>query len=487
VLARVALLESKPFWRDEAWVASLSGEPLDWTMSGPRKAVPVGFLAVTRLMGGLPLPPEIALRLLPLAAGLAAILVVATLVRRLGGGRTTAVLALFLGAGLQGLIYYSRELKPYSLDLLLAALVPLLSLDTLHSRAPFARRRPAWAGLAVVALVAPWLSFGSVFCLSATFALATVFWWRRAHSEARGAWVVILLLWLLSFGALFELALETQANNPRMLNEWADDMAFLHGAPLLQQPLIGLGAYAHTSLAYLFPEVWGAALALILVGVLAAPRASRRVLGGLFLVTALGVVGAAILERYVLTQGRLLLFTAPAYISFAALGLLALARRLSPARGPGLALGATALFASLWCVQSIAHRLPPYRDDPRLYFRFDILHDLEPIIESARLLAAPGEPVFVSRYSGEMFRYYSRGRLPLATICTRFNCRNEPPVVYDWARGVERRGFMILLDSDDGPARRAILDDAGCDASVVAQARGARLLRVTRRTARAGG
>jgi hypothetical protein len=222
----------------------------------------------------------------------------------------------------------------------------------------------------------------------------------------------------------------------------------------------------------------------VAIGCLSARRAPRRILGGLFLFTAGVTIAAALAHRYVLVQGRLLLFAAPPVVIFAALGLQALGRRLSRSHGPALALAAAMLVSMAWSVEAIRHRLPPYRDDPRLYFRFDILHDLAPMIESARLLAAPGEPVFVSRYSGEIFRYYSRGRLPQATVCTRVNCRDEGPAVRSWLRGVERRGYMLLLDSDDVPGRRQIADQEGCDVQVVAQARGTRLWRVTRRAAR---
>jgi hypothetical protein len=486
-VTRALLLEAKPFWRDEAWVAALSLEPFDPTMSGPRKAVPVGFLALTKLAGDLPLPPEVALRLLPFAGGLAAILALAALARRLGCGRGTATVVLWLGAGLQAFVYYSRELKPYSLDLLIAGLAPLLALQTLRSRGPVRRRREAWLALAGLALVSPWMSFGSLLCVPATLGVATLLWWPRAGSAARRAWTGVVLAWLASVAALYAVALGVQSTSSRMVSDWAGDMAFLFDAPPVLRPLVGLRAYLEILLVYLFHEAWVPAVILVAIGFVGAPRAARRVLGGLALATAVATIAAALAHRYVLAQGRLLLFAAPPVVILLALGLQALGRRLSPRRGPALALAAAALAATAWSAQAIRHRLPPYRDDPRLYFRFDILHDVEPLIESARLLAAPGEPVFVSRYTGEIFRYYRRGRLPQATVCTRSNCRNEPPVVYDWALGVERRGFMIVLDADDGPDRRAILEDAGCDAWIAAQARGARLLRVTRRTPRAGG
>lgn len=481
LVVRAALLESKPFWRDEAWVASLSVEPLDWSMRGPGKAVPVGFLALTRLAGRLPVAPELALRLLPFAAGVAAILVLAALARRLGGGRTSAAVVLWIGAGLPAFVYYSRELKPYALDLLFSGLVPLLAIATLHSRVAPSRRGAAWLWLFMVLVAAPWLSFGSTFCVSATLAVASLCWWRRARRAARERWTLAVLLWLLSFATVFVFALRSQASNPRLLDAWAGDMAFITSAAPALRVVRAFSSYAHTSLSYLFPGVWPAVALLILVGFVAWPGTGRRLLALLFCVTAVEVVAAALLERYVLTQGRLLLFAAPTYVLFAAAGLLRLGRLLGPSAGPWLATGVAALASCYWSVLAIEHRIPPYRDDPSLYFRFDVIHDVDAVIGSLQLLASPGEAVFISRYSGEAFRFYNHGRVSDATVCTRLNCRNEGPALQAWIETVQRRGWMVLLDADDVPGRREIVEKAGCDIRIAAQARGARLWRLTRR------
>ncbi len=484
-LGRGLFLEDKPFWRDEAWVAVVAGEPLQSSVAGPRRSAPVGFVAVTRLFAHLPLPPEVGLRLVPLAAGLGALLAMAALARRLGGGRQGAVLALWLGAGLQGLIYYSRELKPYSLDLLFAALFPLLAMNTLHGRSGPRRRKGAWLALFLVAVFAPWTSFGSVFCAAATFVVATLLWWRRAGPDARRLWALAGFCWLVSFIGLFAFALDSHSSTPRMAIDWGPDMAFVYEAPLWRQPVNASWLYLETSLRYLFQDFWPVAVALILLGLVAGPRPARRLLGAVFLLVSAEVVATALLHRYVLSSGRLLLFTAAAYVLLAALGLRRAAAWLGPA-GPRLALCLVAAGAIAATADSVRHRLPPYVDDPRQYFRYDVLHDLEPTIAAASLLVRPGEPVFVSRYAGEAFRYYGRGRLADATVCTRLNCRNEGPAVQAWMRGVERRGYMLLLDSDDGPGRRLIAAQEGCDVAVVAQARGTRLWRVTRRQPRGG-
>src|SRR4029079_14835025 len=115
VAVRVAFLADKAFWRDEAWVALLVRDPLQAATDG--RAAPFGFLLLTRLVAAIsPGPPEITYRLIPLAAGVAAVPLVARLALALGGSRAVALTAAWLAAGMQGLVYYSRELKSYDLD-----------------------------------------------------------------------------------------------------------------------------------------------------------------------------------------------------------------------------------------------------------------------------------------------------------------------------------------------------------------------------------
>jgi hypothetical protein len=478
LVVRGSWLAEKPFWRDEAWVAVLVGEPLDEILTGPRKTIPFGFVVATKCAARLPLPAEVAYRLVPFGAGLGALVVLAALARRLGGGRVVPAVTLWIGAGLPAFVYYSRELKPYSLDLLFSALLPLLVLKTLHRRAC---RPSSWAALYLTLGAAPWLSFGAAFPIAATLAGASAMWWRRAGTTSRRRWCLATGLWAASFAAVYLVALDVQSGSPRALESWKEEMTFIRGVPLWQGVTRGMGSYVAISSSYLFPGVWPLVLALAAVGLWTWPRRGRWLLVGLYLGTAAVTVAAALAGRYVLSHGRLLLFAAPVTIILAGAGLVRLGRRLRHGAGPWLALAAAMSFSLYWSAAAMLHRLRPYRDDPARYFLFDVLHDVEPLIAKAELLAAPHEPVFVSRYAGEAFRFYSRGRLPGAVVCTRVNCLNEGPPLRAWLRSVERRGWMLLLAAEDRPGRRQLVRSWGCDLRVEETARGALLWRVERR------
>src|SRR6185503_12865118 len=59
----------------------------------------------------------------------------------------------------------------------------------------------------------------------------------------------------------------------------------------------------------------------------------------------------------------------------------------------------------IWAGQGVAFRRLPYHNDVARYFLFDVVHDVEPIIEEAARRRPPGAPVMVSRYAGDPFLF----------------------------------------------------------------------------------
>jgi hypothetical protein len=478
-VARVAWLWAKPFWRDEAWVALLAGQPLDTLFRDPRP-VPLGFLALVKVTGALPmLPAELSLRLVPLAAGLLVLPLLAMLARRLGASECTAAAAVWLAAGLPALVYYSRELKPYGLDLLLGVLLPWLALDRAEPRseAPPARRRLAAAGLIACAVLTPWLTFGGVFVTGPT--LAWLVWRRRRDTVAWAA----LGAFVLSLGAAYWTVLALQADVPRLRETWRDEL----GVEARTLPALAWRFFA-VSWPYLFPGVWPIAALLALAGLATWPRRHRALVAGLLLGPAAAVIAAAAMGRYVMGQGRFLLFTAPPCLLMAAAGLVHLAvvagrwmRRSNPERAGVLVAAAAGL---VWAGQAVALRLLPYRNDIDRYFLYDVLHDVEPIIEEAARRRTPDAPVMVSRYAGDPFLFYERGRLPGAVVCTRRTCPDAGVALQGWLRTVPDRGLLIVLEEEREAGLRTAAQLEGFEVRTVAKSRGVRLWAVKRARAR---
>ena len=156
----IVYLSDRPFWMDEAslW-GNLAGKPiLDFSepLAGDQLA-PLGFLIAQRALMSVLGTSRYASRLLPLACGLISLFLFARLARRILP-RRPALIALVLFSFSDDLIYYSSELKPYSLDLAIGLAVSLAAVDALgkpaigaqgggagdpgRCRAPGARSRP---------------------------------------------------------------------------------------------------------------------------------------------------------------------------------------------------------------------------------------------------------------------------------------------------------------------------------------------------------
>jgi hypothetical protein len=485
---RVLLLGDKPFWRDEAWVADISRGTVPAILSSTMPT-PVGFVLLAKLTGQLPgLPPEISLRLAPLLCGLAAVVALPRLARALGATPTVALTVLLLAAGSPPLVYYSRELKHYGADLLLAILVPLLAIRLFGLDAEARERDPPGAGmrpLLVALVVAPWVSFASAFPIVAALLWGWLLPWRRATVATRRRWAVLSLLYGLSLAIALVSVIERQAQSPSLVEFWGGTFAQRAALPWLAR--IGHAGFdfIRGSLSYFFPGMEPIALALAVIGLATWPKPRAATLWCLTAATLLLTVTAVLAQRYVLAEGRFLLFFAPPLLLSVAAGLAAVGRLLQRVLGGRCATAAPlvvgAVAALWWSTAAVAHRLPPYRDDRASYFRYDILHDVEPLIAAAARRAGPAEPVLVSFLTGQAFGYYARGRLPGATVLT-------PPIVYEPLPGILRawsgtaRGWILLLASEAPVFDRAV-SRGGFERSLAASARGSQLWEVRRREA----
>jgi len=150
-----------PMWGDEGMLAvnfyDRSFRDLLSTLDYGQVA-PSGFLwlelGATRLFGF----TEPALRLVPFLAGAAAVVLFWKLSRKLVD-RRSALMSMAVFAASFYPTRYAAEVKPYSLDLLLA-LVILLAAWGLHERPRAAGR---WVAFGALAAVSAWLSYPSIF------------------------------------------------------------------------------------------------------------------------------------------------------------------------------------------------------------------------------------------------------------------------------------------------------------------------------------
>ncbi|MFN2398762.1 MAG: hypothetical protein ABR543_09030, partial [Gemmatimonadaceae bacterium] len=161
VLRAVDYAGNRSLWLDEAAFARNLVQrsfaelllPLDYLQTPP-----IGFLFLEKIALVIFGNSEYSLRLLPLFGGISSLFLANAVARKAIDSKGGAVfLALFSASTY--LVYYSSEVKQYSLDVAVGLLLTLLALKILL----LGITRKRLALFAVVALAAPWLSHTSVF------------------------------------------------------------------------------------------------------------------------------------------------------------------------------------------------------------------------------------------------------------------------------------------------------------------------------------
>ena len=476
VLVRVAFLARKPFWRDEAWVAYVIELPAR-QLASLSYAVPVGFVAAVKGLAGL-LPgllPELSYRLLPLAAGLASVALMPALARALGASTPVALASLWMAAGLPALVYYSRELKPYSLDLLFSVLVPLLAVKGSGAEGAASAPRRPFALLLGVLAVAPWLSFGALFPIAAVLPWAALRLLRQRGWRAAPRWLGPAILFAGSLGVVYTLFLRRQVASSFLHELWSGELHSGRALPSTAEVARALWDVHRVSLGYLFPQIWPVAALLVAVGLFTWPQRGRGALLWAWLGAGALASGAALAGLYLTTHGRFVLFLAPPLVLLSSAGLVRVAEWAArPSAGVALAAAA----ALWWSGQAIAHRVRPVHSDPRRYFLYDVIHDVEPLIAWLDRATVPPRSVMVSRYAADPFHFYSRGRLRGAFVCGPLD-RDFGAALDRWLPTLEGEGWLLLVDEEAEGGRRAALRERGLQVREAGATRGARLWQVS--------
>jgi uncharacterized membrane protein len=289
---------------------------------------PFSFLMVERAICGLFGAYRAVGRIFPLACGLLALALYFPLALKVVS-RRAALIALTLFAFSDDLIYFSCEVKQYSLDLAVAI---VLSLATLHAISQPVSRRTAWA-MAFLAIASPWLSFPAVFIVSGcglTLIISSLF--ARRMREA-AFWCAVGAVWAVSFVAAYNASLRVLSANTSMYVFW--DFAFLPVWPLplsvhRTQKTIGILLDVFVSPLNMVQPPWGGVLLPLFafsIGVVSLARRSWRA-WALFIVPIVLAMIASAIRRYPF-HGRLILELVPAFFLLIALG----ADRLGDATG----------------------------------------------------------------------------------------------------------------------------------------------------------
>jgi len=295
----------RSLWFDEAALAlnvihrSFAGlfKPLDY-----HQGAPVGFLVLEKLASKLIGTGEVALRTLPLIAGIAALFVFFQVAKLYVSGKAVP-LALFLFAVCDSLVYYSSEAKQYSSDVL----ITLLLLWTAVKIASSSLTTSRLVGFGVAGALAVWFSHSASLVLAGVGVTLLVAAAKSRDWPRVTRLLSLLAVWAASFAACYVLSLRPLSHDAILLNYWGHAFpphsdSFLAMLSWLSDKFIA----AFADPASLFPIV-GAAL--FCAGCWQMMR-RRRIAFWLVVTPLLMLLLASLVHRYPL-QGRLLLFITP--------------------------------------------------------------------------------------------------------------------------------------------------------------------------------
>ncbi|MDZ4769775.1 MAG: hypothetical protein SGJ24_11660 [Chloroflexota bacterium] len=326
ILLRLAqYLYNRPLWADEAVIGLNILErdfiqllqPLSYD-----QAAPIGFLWLERLAVSLFGAHEMILRLVPLIASIASLLLMKR-VAEVYISRYAVPVALCCLAITDSYLYFAVEIKQYGLDVLVCLLFLWIT-DHLTKIPPEKLRIGLWGGIGAALL---WFSHPAVFV--AIGAAATLLVTLRGRSRSHYLRLMVLCaVWMGSFVISYLVSLQTISANAYLNSFWEGGFAPRE---------IGLLSawFARQSdevLQYLlfFPEAALSALALI-VGWSAINKRRTHVLA--LTLPIVFVLLAALIRRYPFSD-RLILFLGPLVVLLVAEGVVVLLRSVSRVSQP---------------------------------------------------------------------------------------------------------------------------------------------------------
>jgi hypothetical protein len=311
----------RSLWLDEAWRANTALAPswdAFWTDvlgagGGIGAPMPPIFAVALRVIGLGVGHSAAGMRLLPLAASVAAV-PLAWMVARRAAGTTAALVAAACLTAMPAALLHGQELKQYAVDV--AVVLALLAAAGAVAARPSAWR--PWAVLLLAQSLAPGLAYPAALVLPG-IALATLASCRT--SDERAKWLATEIASALAALAWYVLVIGPQRARPLVAAYWAADF------PPADQPL-GAGWFAGQLLDFVRYACGGPAWLAAAVALFGLAVATRW-LGLAALGTVATAIGAAAWRVYPLSAGRTTAFLLP----FVYLGLAA-------ALGRGRAVGA---------------------------------------------------------------------------------------------------------------------------------------------------
>lgn len=369
----------------KSW-GELMTKPLD-----SNQAAPVGFLLLEKLLVSAFGPLDYILRLPAMLAGCIALILLYSLLHRMGESHGTvfALLALAFGSFP---IYYSSELKQYSTDVLIALLLLVLVYGHLHKET----KARDFLKLGVLGALAICFSHPAIFMLAVIGPILLVHHWYDSQKR----WWTLLAgaTWVFVFLILYWILLRHQTASEYLVTFWGNLQSYMPLRPWRNPAW--------------FPNAWGH----LLVNIAGFPRAAVLLLSVIYVVGVGSLLKArkwqwaAILVLPIAVNmivsgfqkfpfhGRLILYLVPLVLVVLAIGIGALVRMIPNRMAANLVFAGIAAFS----VSSAVSTANSY-----LITREYVVDDMKPVLAYMRDHAEKGDLAYLYHYAASGYAYYA--------------------------------------------------------------------------------
>jgi hypothetical protein len=385
-------LSRRSLWNDEAALALNVVErsyrellkPLDIDQGAP-----LGFLWAQRTAVNLLGNNEYALRLVPLLGGVAALVLVALLARRLLSPLAAAA-AILLVAVLGPLVYFSAEAKQYSTDVAVTLLLIYATVRLLDGPVSL-RRTLAWGAVGCASLLFshPAILVVAACSVAAALVLVARRAWRRLPVLMAGA-----VVWGGGLAGLYVVSLRKLAANPNLEAYWQEGFA---PRPLRFRSTLRWVVDVGAGLVPDPIELSAPIVVLVLAAAGAGVLLLRRPPAGLMV---LGVAGAALMAGLVGAyplKSRLALYLVPVVVLAMAAALDAVTRP----RIPALAFGA---LAAVGLAVTAVHPVSEAIDAARRPYT---VTEMRSVLVRMKAAMEPSDVVYVHWTGVVLYKYYT--------------------------------------------------------------------------------
>lgn len=405
---------NRSLWLDEAALSlnimsrsyTRLAQPLDYNQGAP-----IGFLFVEKSITSIFGPSEFTLRLFPLLCSIISLIIFLELAKYVLNSFSIP-LSIFLLAVSKNLIYYSSEVKQYSIDVFVVLVLLFFACE-------ITTKGLTWGRLIFFSFFGSmviWFSHPALFVLAGTGSYFLISSIQKRRWE-KIPWVLIMgMSWLLSFGIIYFLSLRSLETNEVLTNFWKN-----YFAPFPPKNLEDILWYINT-LKQIFKETLGfplpkLAIYLSFIGLIALLIKKHKIFW-LILSPLPFLILASAANRYPI-YGRLILFSIPILIILITKGIEIFYRII-----PRYSYIPTLLLVGMMLYPQINNAI-------EIFVNPMVKEEIKPILNYITLKRQPGDMVYVYYGSYYAFKYYNTVQYNIDNYVIGVSSRENPKKYFD--------------------------------------------------------